>query len=102
MKKIILITALSLATGGAFALDSHLSGSDEYYQSPLTDHGPGSTTETIGVGHDHGDDTIRNFTGHDHDMPVVDKPASSSDGTTPKLHDHGDDVIKEFIPHVES
>lgn len=102
MKKLILITALSLATGGAFALDNHLSGSGEYYQSPLTDHSQGSKTEAIGVNHDHGDDTILEFTKHGHDVPVVDKPASSGEGSTPKVHDHGEDVIKEYIPHAES
>lgn len=103
MKKLILASALALIANGAFALDKNLGNTSEYSQSPLVDHSPGVKTNSLGADHDHGDNTISDYTPHGHDVPVQKRPqASGDDGRTNMMHDHGDDTVKNFTPHPHS
>lgn len=103
MKTLILASALTLITSGAFALDEYLGGSSEYYQSPLVDHSRGEKTNALGPHHDHGDNTLRNYIPHGHDVPVLEHPKASGDvNPNNMMHDHGDDTIKNFTPHPHS
>ncbi len=97
MKKLIIAAAISLASTGALALDKTLDP-NENYQSPLADHGPAPKATQLGEGHDHGDDTVKDFVKHGHDMPV--KPDEHSK-MGKAMHDHGDDVAKDFVPHKD-
>lgn len=100
MNKLLIATAIGLISTGAFATDQHIGESSEYYQSPLADHGPGAKTKMLAPGHDHGDDTQKNFVDHDHDMPVAKTQAASSGSSSmPGMHDHGDDVRDNYIAH---
>lgn len=103
MKKLILISALTFVTSGAFALDNSLGGSSEYYQSPLLDHGKSEKTNSLGANHGHGDNTVLDYIPHGHDFPVQEYPEATGDPDgTNMMHDHGDDTIQNFIPHPHS
>ncbi len=97
MKKLIFAAAISLASTGALALDKVLDP-NENYQSPLTDHSAAPKSEQLGAGHDHGNDTVKNFVKHGHDMPVMPDEHKQMADT---MHDHGDDTIKNFTSHKD-
>ncbi|WP_043107079.1 hypothetical protein [endosymbiont of unidentified scaly snail isolate Monju] len=99
MKKLVIATLLTLSSAGAMALDQVLDN-NEYYGSPLADHAPGSRSTSLGPNHDHGDDTVKEFVRHGHDLPV--KPDNHPYAQNMPMHDHGDDTIKNFVPHSHS
>ena len=97
MKKLVIAAAIALASTAALALDKVVDP-NENYQSPLAEHGAAPKSEQLAEGHDHGDDAIRNFAKHGHDMPV--KPDTHSMSDKP-MHGHGDDVIRDYTPHKD-
>ena len=68
MKRLIIITSLSLATTGAWAADEVLGGNPDMYKSPLTDHGPGERMHApqMGYGDEYGSQLIKQPSDHSH------------------------------------
>lgn len=97
MKYLIIATALTLGATGAFAHDEVLKNSSEGYQSPLADHGPGSKADQLSPQHGHGDDTVKNFVKHGHDLPIRD---DHPHGPATAMHQHGDDVVRDYVEHA--
>ena len=100
MKKLIIVGTISLLSATAFANDKTLGESSEYYGSPLLDHNNRSTSQTLPINHDHGDDATSNFVDHDHEQMLAEH-AAGHPGKMPAWHDHGDDTTQNYVEHKE-
>jgi len=97
VKNFIIASAITLLSTAAIAHDKVLGESSEYESSPLVDHGQSKTSSTLPRNHDHGDDTVNNFVGHDHDRMMAEHhPAIAQQ---PTVHDHGDNTSNNFVEH---
>lgn len=101
MNRTLFAGVFSLLASGAFALDATVGGTSEFYANPLTDHGPGTSAGMVGPGHDHGNDTIKNFVEHAHEGRLADRPPDQTDRSNRGniLHDHGNETFRNFTPH---
>lgn len=101
MKTLVIFGAITLLSSSAFAHDEVLGGSSEYYGSALKDHGSTTAPTTIPRSHDHGDNTMQNFTEHEHDKRVADVPGGDVDLDRTK-HSHGDNTALDYTPHAHN